>query len=90
MNQLNTLHGDNPNDTPRGWNIQPLTVYLTFRNYPPNNSPVFLAIMGILNNHVVDNGDVEVYPSEYPFLSNSDSVPYPDTTPIKSIDDNEM
>ena len=46
--------------------------------------------MGILNNHVVDNGDVEVYPSEYQFLSNSYSVPYPDTTPIKSIDDNEM
>ena len=35
------------------------------------------------NHHVVDNGDVEVYPSEYPILSTSDYVPYTDTTPIK-------
>ena len=46
--------------------------------------------MGILNHHVVDNGDAEVYPSEYPFQSTPDSVPYMDTTPVKSIDDYEM
>ena len=67
MNQLNTLHCDEKNDPPIDWNIQPLAVQLKPRTSPPNNSPVFLSIMGILNHHVVDNGDVEVYPSEYPF-----------------------
>ena len=41
MNKLNTLHGDKPNESPRGWNIQPLAVQLIFRNYTPNNSTVF-------------------------------------------------
>ena len=63
MNQLNTLHGNEPTDTPRGWNIQHLSVQLKYWTFPPNNSPDFLAIMGILNHHVVDNGDAEVYPS---------------------------
>ena len=49
-----------------------------------------LSIMGILNYHTVDNGYVEVYPSEYPFESTSDSVPDPDTNQTKSIDDDEM
>ena len=35
------------------------------------------------NNHVVDNDYVELYPSEYPVLSTSDSITYKDTTPIK-------
>ena len=51
---------------------------------------LFLSIMGILNHHAVDNVDVEFYPSEHPFESTYESVPDPDTTPIKSIDDNEM
>ena len=42
------------------------------------------------NHHVVDNGYIEVYPSDYPILSTSDSVPYTDITPIKKIDDDEM
>ena len=67
MNHLNALHGDKPNEPPRGWNIQPLAVHLIPRNYPPNNSTIFLAIMGIINHNFIDNGDVEVYPSEYPF-----------------------
>ena len=67
MNQLNTLHGDEPTDPLIYWNIQPLSVQLKSRTSPPNNSPVFLDIKGILNHHVVDNGDVEVYPSDYPF-----------------------
>ena len=45
--------------------------------------------MGILNHHSIDNGDVEFHPLEFPFESNSESVPDPDTTPIKSIDDDE-
>ena len=32
----------------------------------------------------------QVYPSEYPFKYTSNSVPNTDTTPIKSIDDDEM
>ena len=54
---------------------------------PPKTSPVVSAIVGILNHHAIDNGDVEVHPSDFPFGSNSESVPYPDTNPIKSIDD---
>ena len=46
--------------------------------------------MGRLNNHAIDNGDVEVNPSDFPVESNYEYVPYPDTTPIKSIDDDEM
>ena len=68
MNQLNTLCGDEPTDPPIDCNILPLAVQLKYRTSPPNKSPVFLAIMGIINHHVVDNGDVEVYPSEYPIL----------------------
>ena len=43
-----------------------------------------------LNNHTIDNGDVEVHPSDFPFESNYKSVPYPDTILIKLIYDYEM
>ena len=46
--------------------------------------------MGILNYHAMNNGDVEVHPSEFPVESNPESVTDPYTTPIKSIDDDEM
>ena len=46
--------------------------------------------MYILNNHSIDNGDVDVLPSESSVEYNYESVPDPDTTPIKSIDDDEM
>ena len=46
--------------------------------------------MGRLNHHVIDNGDVEVHPSEFPVDFKSESVPDPETTTIKLIDDNEM
>ena len=46
--------------------------------------------MGRLNNHAIDNGEVEFHSSEYPFEYTSESVPYPDTTPIKSIDDDKI
>ena len=48
------------------------------------------AIMGKLNHHAIDNGDVKIPTSDVPVESNYDSVPDPDTTPIKSIDDDEM
>ena len=43
--------------------------------------------MGRLNHYSVDNGDVEVHPSDSPVEFNPELVPDPDTTPIKSIDD---
>ena len=46
--------------------------------------------MGILNHRAIDNGDVEFHSSYFPAESNYESVPDPDTTPIKSIDDCEM
>ena len=46
--------------------------------------------MGRLNHHSIDNVDVKVHPSEFPVESNSELVPYQDTNPIKSIDDDEM
>ena len=46
--------------------------------------------MGRLNHHTIDNGDVKVPTSEFPVESHSESVPYTDTTLIKSIDDDEM
>ena len=46
--------------------------------------------MGILNHHAIYNGDIEVHPSEFPVESNSEYVPGTDTTPIKSIDYDEM
>ena len=45
--------------------------------------------MGRLNHHAIDNGDVEVHPSEFPLECNSESVPDPYNTMIKSIDDDE-
>ena len=43
--------------------------------------------MGKLNHHAIDNGDIT---SDVPVESNYDSVLDLDTTPIKSIDDDEM
>ena len=48
------------------------------------------AITWRLNHRVIDNGDIEVHPSDFPFESNSESVPDPDTTLIKLIDGDEM
>ena len=47
-------------------------------------------IMGKLNHHVIDNGDVKISTSDVSLESNYDSVPDPYTTTIKSIDDYEM
>ena len=43
--------------------------------------------MGKLNHHAIDNGDIN---SDVPVEYNYESVPDPDTTTIKSIDDDEM
>ena len=46
--------------------------------------------MGKLNHHAIDNGDIQIPTSDVPVESNYDSVTYPDTAPIKPIDDDEM
>ena len=90
MNQSNALHSGEPTDPPREWNIQHPAAHFKSRTSPPKTIPVVSAIMGRLNHHTIDNGDVEVHPSYFPVESNSESVIDSYTTPIKSIDDDEM
>ena len=87
MNQFNALNCEEPNDPPRDWNIQPPASHFKSRTSPPKTSPMVSAIMGVLNHRAIDNGDVEVHPSYFPVESNPEYVLDPDTTPIKSIDD---
>ena len=88
MNQFNALHGEKPKEPPRECNNQHPEAHFKYRSSPSRTYPVVSAIMGKLDHHAIDNGDitsdVSVESSYY------DSVPYPDTTPIKSIDDDEM
>ena len=90
MNQFNALRGDEPTNPPRECNSQPLSFIFKYQTSPPKTIPVVFDVMGRLNHHSNDNGDVEVYPLEYTFESTSDSVPDPDNTPIKLIGDDEM
>ena len=87
MNQFNALYGDEPKDPPREWNSQPPAAHFKSRSSPSITNPVISATMGKLNNFAIDNGDTT---SDVPVESKYDSVPDPDTTPIKSIDDDEM
>ena len=48
------------------------------------------AITGRLNHRAIDNDDVKIPTSEFPVEYNFESVPDPDTTPIKSNDDDEI
>ena len=90
INQLNTLSGYEPTDTPRECNSQPPESYFKPRTSPTKTSPVVSIIIGILNHHDIDNDDVDIIPSECLFKSTSEYVIDPDTTLIKSINDNEM
>ena len=65
MNQFNALHGEETNELPREWNIQPPEVHFKYRNSPTKTSSVVSSIMGRLNHRAVDNGDFEVHPSEF-------------------------
>ena len=90
MNQFNNLHGDEPNEPPGEWNSQSPEDRFKSRTSPPKTILIVSAIMGTLNHYAIDNVDFEVRPSEFPDEFNSYYVPDPDTTPIKSIDDDEM
>ena len=87
MNQLNFLHGDEPTDPPREWNSQPPEYHFKSSTSTPKTSTMVSAIMEIINQHAIDNGDVKVHPSKYPFKYTSESVPDPDINLIKSTDD---
>ena len=83
LDKLNTVHGDESTEPPREWNKQTPAPHFKSNTSPPKTSPVVSDIMGRLNNHDIENGDAEVHPSEFPFESNSESVPDTDNTPIK-------
>ena len=90
MNQFNELHGDKPDKPPSEWDNQ--TTPVDFKPLPsdPNTSPVVSNIMVRINNHAVDDVNVEVYPSYYLLEYPHESIPHPDNTLIKSIDNYEM
>ena len=90
MNQFNTLHGEESNKPPRKWNSQPPAANFKLRTSPSKTSSVVSDILRIINNHAIDNGDVEVHPSDFPVEFNSEYVSYIDNATIKSIDDDEM
>ena len=83
MNQFNALHGKEPSEPPREWNIQLPSAHFKPRNSTKKTSHVVSDIMGGLNHHSIDNGDVEVHSSEFPVELNSESVQDTDTTMIK-------
>ena len=87
MNKLNELHGEKKKEPPREWNSQPPAAHFKSRSSPSRTNPVVSSITGKINHHAIDNGDIT---SDVPVESRYDSVPDPDTNPIKSIDDDEM
>ena len=66
MNQFNALHGDEKNNPPSEWNSQPPADHFKSRTSPSKTNPVVSAIMGRLNHHAINNGDVKVPTSEFP------------------------
>ena len=90
MNQFNELHGDEPKEPPREWHSQSPASNLKYITSTFRTNPVISDIMGKLNHHAIDNGDIKIPTSDVPVESNYDSFPDPDTTSIKSIDEDEM
>ena len=58
MNKSNAVRGDKPVDPPRYWKIQPTAVHFKYDTPNTNTITVVSAILGILNNHAVENGNV--------------------------------
>ena len=83
MNKFNTLHGDEPTEQQRKWNSQPTSDHLKPSTLPPKTSPVVSAIMERLNHNDIDNGDVEVHPSDFLAEYNPEYVPDTDANMIK-------
>ena len=74
-NKSNAMSADEPTEPPRYWNSQPLAVHFKYHTRLTKTITMVLAIMGILNHHDIDNGDVEVYTSGYTLESTPDSFP---------------
>ena len=72
MNKFNALHGEEPNKPPKEWISQHPAAHFKSRTSTPNTSPVVLAIMGRLNHHAIDNGDVKVHTSDFSVEFNSE------------------
>ena len=87
MNKSKSLHGKQPNEPPREWNSQPPEAHLRSSTSTIKTSHMASEVMGRLNHNAIDNGYVEVYPSKFSVEFNSESFTDPDTTLIKSIDD---
>ena len=68
MNKFNSLHGKEPKEPPREWNIQPPSAHFKSRTSPSRTNPVVSAIVGKLNHHTIDNGDIN---SDFPVESTS-------------------
>ena len=79
-----------PNEPPREWSSQTPPAQFKSRTSPPKTIPFNSAIMGRLNHNSINNGDVEVHSSDFLVESNSEYVPDPDTTLIKSIEYDKM
>ena len=90
INQSNELRVNETTEPLRYWKSQPPEVHFKYCIPPPNTSPLVSDITGRLNHHAVDNGDLDIYPTDYALKYGYDSVPEPYNTPIKSIDDDEM
>ena len=58
MNQFNALHGDEQKEPPREWNSQPPAAHFKSKSSPSRTNPLVSAIMGKLNHHSIDNGDI--------------------------------
>ena len=82
MNQFNALHGEKPKKPPREWNSQPPAAHFKSRSSTFRTSPVVSDIMGKLNHHAINNGDIKIPTSDVPVESNYESVPDTDITPI--------
>ena len=89
-NKLNALHDYEPNDPPREWNGQPPADHFKSRTSPTKTNTVVSAIIGRLNHHAINNGDVDVHPSGFSAEFNPESVTDTDTILIKKIDYYEM
>ena len=90
MNKFNSLCGEEPKEPQRECKSQPPTAQFKSRVSPSITNPVISDIMRKLNYHAVDNCTVKIPTAEFTIESNYESVPDPDTTLIKSIDDDEM
>ena len=70
MNQFNALHGDEPKEPPREYNRQDPAAHFKSRTSPSRTNPMISAIMGELNHHATDNGDVKIPTSKFLVESN--------------------